>query len=123
MRERRGRLAERISFDEEHEGAVCEFTKFEISGSSGEREWRSVTLMNKLGLQSVKIVPSEHVATPISVSNRAYFEKASAERTSCLDTEPHCTGGVSEILRSRTSGNLLLMVAKPIADPPDHTYR
>lgn len=73
---------------------------------------------NASGYEQIKEVPGPHATNPISVDRRAYFRRAlagekmgrSGDETSWC---PDCSSCVEEVVRSATSGQLVLVVARP----------
>ena len=76
---------------------------------------------NAKGDQQIKLVPppNQHASNPINVSGRSYFQLAQQGRISCLAEagESGCANGdhrgAIEVVRSATTGAIVLVVAKP----------
>ncbi|HEY8945204.1 MAG TPA: hypothetical protein VIM73_13125 [Polyangiaceae bacterium] len=96
------------------DGSVDRWTVCETRGLplQPSQPWNLAFLTNSLGYQLAKFVPAGSSSAPISVEHRSYFREALAGKTGCLDAK--CTNhGVAEVVRSATSGELVLVLAAP----------
>ena len=95
-----------------------------------ETGWTLAFWANASGRQQIKYVPPpfKHAPNPIDVSKRQYFQRALKNDVGCLaSSAAECASrkfdGVPEVVRSATSGKIVLIIARPTFDvdppPPD----
>jgi hypothetical protein len=94
--------------DRTHE--VCEHVKLQHTVLGSERAF----LTDLDGRQTVKYTTGEHTTTPLSVTFRGYFQRAHAEEPVCLRAGGCSLRVVPEVVRSATSGNWVLIVARNV---------
>ena len=110
-----GDYYDRALFDaDERPWLVCERTSFALPGFARD-EWSMLFLMNDLGYQQAKLSPRETASTPVTLASREYFRKSMDGETACLGVKGSCdVEGVPELVRSVTSGKIVLVVAQRV---------
>jgi hypothetical protein len=109
-----GSSVEHVPFADDPQGrSLCEKTGFQPAGVRREG-WSLFFIVDGEGYERAKFVAGPRDSAAVSVKDRAYFKGAREQRTACLDP-PGCTlHGVPELVRSITSGKMILVVAVPI---------
>jgi hypothetical protein len=102
-----------VLFEAEHATlSACEQVHCNLDGAGARPAgWVHAFLADDAGRQRVKSAAGRHAPVPISVAGRGYFQRAMAKR--CQSPGDCGAHEVTEVVRSSTTGELLLVVAQP----------
>jgi hypothetical protein len=85
---------------------------------------------NANGDQQIKYTPHAHAPNPNNIADRGYFKRAMANEIGCLSADARCSQtcgpspeggdhrGTPEVVRSYTSGEIVLITARPTGGDP-----
>ncbi|HTV18579.1 MAG TPA: cache domain-containing protein [Polyangiaceae bacterium] len=94
---------------------ICETAQATLLNNT--YEWRLAFWANEQGQQQVKYLPGRIGTNAVNVEGRGYFQNARAGQVDCLARKGCASDvehwGTAEVVRSATTGDIVLVVARP----------
>jgi len=104
-----------VMFDDGRTRSFCEVPSYHGDRARPDA-WKHVFALDRQGNERVKLSHAARNTTAISLASRPYFKQAMRASLAHLGPEQDRAkgNGVAEFVRAATSGNMVLIVAKPV---------